>query len=163
LGRNIGHLTDSQGETQAYNRGMTSASASPAGPPAPLDPISLAVAGRLIDALAARDFDAAVGTLAPEVRFRALLPRREVEVTGRGAVRSTLDTWFGAAEQWEMVEAVVGEVGGRIHLRWRVRLTNPVVGPGTFIVEQQAYTDADGEGRLDDVALLCSGYRPDRP
>jgi SnoaL-like domain len=142
---------------------MTSSTASPTDPPTSLDAVSLAVAGRLIDAMAARDFDAVVDTLAPAVRFRALLPRREVEVTGRPAVRSTFDAWFGAAEQWELVEAVVGEVGGRIHLRWRVRLTNPLVGPGRFVVEQQAYTDADREGRLHDVALLCSGYRPAQP
>jgi hypothetical protein len=142
---------------------MTSTSPSTTAPPAPNDPLILAVAGRFIDAMAARDFDAVVGTLAAAVRFRALLPRRTLETEGREAVRSTLEIWFGGAERWEMVEAVVGEVGGRIHLRWRLRLTNPDVGPGVFLVEQQVYADADGEGRLRDVALLCSGYRPDHP
>lgn len=52
----------------------------------------------------------------------------------------------------------VGEIGGRIHLRWRLRLTNPDVGPGTFLVEQQVDADARHDGRLRNVALLCSGY-----
>jgi hypothetical protein len=122
---------------------------------------SLAMAGRFIDGLAARDFDAVVGTLHDEATFRALLPSRVLEVGGREAVRATLDTWFGGAEQWEMVEAVVGEVGGRLYLRWRLRLTNPNVGPGTFVVEQQVYADAGADGRLSDMSLLCSGYRPE--
>lgn len=113
-----------------------------------------AVAGQVIDRLAARDFDAA---------FRALLPSMMLDLNGGTAVRSTLDTWFGGAERWELVEAVVGEVGGRVHLRWRLRLTNPHLGPGEFLVEQQVYADAAGDGRLREVALLCTGYRPDAP
>lgn len=139
---------------------QAAAPANPTALPAALDAVSLSLAGRLVDAMAAHDFDAAVATLAPDVRFRALLPRRQLEVSGREAVRSTLDSWFGAAERWEMDEAVVGEVGGRIHVHWRVRLTNPLVGPGTFVVEQRAYADVDADGHLDDVALLCSGYCP---
>ena len=127
----------------------------------PGEALSLAAAGRFIDGLAARDFDTVVGVLADDVAFRALLPRRVLELAGRDAVRSTFDTWFGGAERWDLVEAVVGEVGGRIHLRWRLHLTNPDVGPGNFLVEQQIYADAGADGRLRDVALLCTGYRPD--
>ncbi len=124
-------------------------------------PPVLATAGCFIDALAARDFDAVVRTLADDVRFRALVPRRVIELTGRDAVRSTLDTWFGDADRWELVEAVVGEVGGRIYLRWRLRVTKAALGPGTFVVEQQVYADAGADGTLADVALLCTGFRPE--
>jgi hypothetical protein len=120
--------------------------------------LRFAVAGRFIDGIGTRDFDAVVGTLSDDVRFRALLPRRTLECQGRAAAHATFQTWFGTAERWELVEAVVGEVGGRIHLRWRLRLTNPSVGPGTFIVEQQLYADSGSDGRLTDVALLCTGY-----
>ena len=102
-------------------------------------------------------------TLTDDVRFRALLPSRVLDLTGRDAVRSTFDTWFGGAERWDLVEAVVGEVGGRVHLRWRLSLTNPRVAPGTLLVEQQVYADAGPDGRLQDVSLLCTGYRPDQP
>lgn len=123
--------------------------------------VRFAVAGRFVDGLAARDFDAVVGTLADDVAFRALLPNRVLDIAGSAAVRSAFDKWFGAAGRWELVEAVIGEVGGRIHLRWRVRLTNPNVGPGTFLVEQQVYADSGPDGRLRDVALLCTGYLRD--
>jgi hypothetical protein len=125
------------------------------------DQLRLALAARFIDGLAARDFDAAVRTLDEDVTFRALLPRRILDLRGRDAVRSTFDTWFGGAGRWELVEAVVGEIGGRIHLHWRVRLTNPDVGPGVFLVEQQVYADAGPGATLHDVALLCTGYRPE--
>jgi hypothetical protein len=145
-----------------YNRGMNSTSlqhhTSTVG-----EQLSLAHAARVIDGLAARDFDAVTGALDEDVAFRALLPGRLLEVGGRDAVRSTLDAWFGAAGRWEMVEAVVGEVGGRIHLRRRIRLTNPDVGPGVFLVEQQVYADAGADGLLRDVALLCTGYRREQP
>lgn len=125
--------------------------------------LSLAVAGRFIDGLAARDFDAVVDTLTDDVTFRALLPRRVLDVSGRAAVRATFDTWFGGAVRWELAEAVVGEVGGRIHLQWRIRLTRPDVGPGPLLVEQQAYADPGPDGRLRDVAVLCTGFRPEAP
>lgn len=124
--------------------------------------LSFEVAGRFVDGLAARDFDLLTGTLAAGVRFRALLPSRVLDLKGTDAVRSTFVRWFGGAERWEMVEAVVGEVGGRVHLHWRVRLTNPDIGVGTLLVEQQVYADAGADGRLHDVALLCTGYRPER-
>ena len=120
-----------------------------------------ALAGRFIDAIAARDFDAVVATLTDDVAFRALLPRRVVELVGRSEAREMFDTWFGASERWELIEAVIGEVGGRIHLRWRVRLTNPNVGPGTFVVEQQVYADPGVDGRLRNIALLCTGFLPE--
>ena len=142
---------------------MTSATTHPTTTSTPDGAPSLAVAGRFIDGLAARDFDGVVATLTDEVRFRALLPSRVLDLEGRDAVRATFETWFGDAERWDLVEAVVGEVGGRIHLRWRLSLTNPRVAAGNLLVEQQVYADAGPDGRLHDVSLLCTGYRPDRP
>jgi hypothetical protein len=138
---------------------MTSTPSSQVEQPVADQALKFAVAGRFIDGLAARDFDAVAGTLATDVTFRALLPKKVLDLAGRTAVRSVFDTWFGGAERWDLLEAVVGEVGGRIHLRWRLRLTNPDVGPGTFLVEQQVYADTGPDGRLIDVALLCTGYR----
>jgi hypothetical protein len=140
---------------------MTCTPRTPSEPPTTDEALKFAVAGRFIDGLAAHDFDAVVDSLTDDVAFRALLPRRVLDLVGRSAVRSTFDSWFGAAERWELVEAVVGEVGGRVHLRWRLRLTNPAVGPGTFLVEQQIYADAGPDGRLRNVALLCTGFLRD--
>jgi hypothetical protein len=142
---------------------MTSTTSSETAHPTRGEAPSLAIAGQFIDGLADRDFDGVVATLAEDVRFRALLPGRVLDLDGRDAVRSAFDTWFGGAERWDLVEAVVGEVGGRIHLRWRLSVTNPQVAEGNLLVEQQVYADAGPDGRLNDVALLCTGYRPDHP
>lgn len=123
------------------------------------DSPSLAIAGQIIDGLAARDFDAVVDALADDVHLRALLPSRTLEVEGSEAARATFDAWFSGVDHWDMVEAIVGEVGGRMHLRWRLHVTNPDVGPGNFLVEQQVYADAGADGRLREIALLCTGYR----
>lgn len=152
-------MTDSPVCGSAYNGAMTSDTTNHADSQTATDSLMLAVAGQLIDGLAARDFDAVVDALTDDVTFRALLPKRILDLHGGEAVRATFETWFGATDRWNLVEAVVGEVGGRVHLRWRLDLTNPDVGPGTFIVEQLLYADPAADGRLRDVSLLCSGYR----
>lgn len=140
---------------------MTSIGALHHDPPARDEAVRLAIAGSFIDALAVRDFDAIAATLADEVHFRALLPSRVLELRGNGAVRGAFMGWFGRATLWELTEAVVGEVGGRVHLRWRARVTDHNIGEGTFVVEQQVYADAGTDGRFHEVALLCTGFRPE--
>ncbi len=162
-GAKIGHLTDSTISMHPYNGCMTSTSSLHQDHRASDGSLSLAVAARLIDAIAARDFDAIADTFADDVAFRALLPKRILDVHGSDAVRDVFVRWFDSADRWELNEAIVGEVGGRIHLRWRVRLTDDRIGVGTFLVEQQVYADGGTDGRLYDVALLCTGYRPEAP
>ena len=69
--------------------------------------------------------------------------------------------WFGDTEDFDPVEATVGEVGGRLHLHWRLRLRAERLGAGWFTVEQQAYADTGDGGRITRLDLLCTGYRPE--
>ena len=138
---------------------MTSTTDLTSQPPTESTP-SLAIAGQIIDGLAARDFDAVVAAMVDDVHFRALLPSRVMDLNDRAEVRAAFDMWFGGAERWELVEAIVGEVGGRLHLRWRLHVVNPDRGAGTLLVEQQVYADVAADGRLTDVSLMCTGYRP---
>lgn len=57
----------------------------------------------------------------------------------------------------------MGDVGGRLHMRWRLRLRAARLGSGWFTVEQQVYADADGSGRIARLDLLCTGYRAEVP
>ncbi|MBV8941366.1 MAG: hypothetical protein JO240_06520, partial [Solirubrobacterales bacterium] len=66
---------------------------------------------------------------------------------------------FGNTQDYEVVDATVGEVGGRLYLRWRLRLQAVRLGEGWFTVEQQAYADTDDTGRIVRLDLLCTGYR----
>ena len=68
--------------------------------------------------------------------------------------------WFASeAEAFEMLDATVGEIGPRLYLRWRVRMTPLAPAPGDArIVEQHAF--AIGGEQLETLSLLCSGFQP---
>ena len=121
-----------------------------------------ALAGAFLEGLAAQDFGLALGgALAAGARLRALLPAGFREWTGAHVIAAQFGRWFGDTADFEAVEAAVGEVGGRLHLHWRLRLRAERLGAGWFTVEQQAYADTDDSGRFARLDLLCTGYRPE--
>ena len=68
--------------------------------------------GLFLEALARRDFDGMAGCLAPDVRFRALLPPRDVDVTGPDATLAEFRRWYGSEDEtFEIVDATVGDFG----------------------------------------------------
>ncbi len=119
-----------------------------------------ALAGSFLEGLAAQDFARLDGALTADARLRALLPGGLREWTGAETIADVFARWFGGTEEFELVEATVGEVGGRLHLHWRLRLRAERLGPGWFTVEQQAYADTADGGRIARLDLLCTGYRP---
>ncbi len=120
-----------------------------------------AVAGAFLDGLAAQDFTRLGGTLTTDARLRALLPAGLREWAGAGEIAARFAGWFGDTEAFELVQATFGEVGGRLHLHWRLRLQAQRIGAGWFTVEQQAYADTSDGGRIARLDLLCTGYRPE--
>jgi len=118
-----------------------------------------ALAGSFLEGLAAQDFAGLGAALTADVRLRALLPRGFREWTGAEAVAGAFATWFGDTDDFEFAAAAVGEVGGRLHLQWRLRLRAQRLGAGWFTVEQQAYADIAGGPRIARLDLLCTGYR----
>ncbi len=120
-----------------------------------------APASAFLAGLAAQDFTKLGAALAADARLRALLPRGPREWTGADVIAGQFAHWFGDTTRFGLVEAAVGEVGGRLHLRWRLRLRAERLGAGSFVVEQQAYADTDEAGRIGRLDLLCTGYRPE--
>ena len=120
-----------------------------------------ALAGAFLEGLAAQDFAQLSGALAADARLRALLPVGLKEWAGAETIAGRFAGWFGDTGDFELVDATVGEVGGRLHLRWRVRLRAERLGAGWFTVEQQVYADTDDSGRIARLDLLCTGYRRD--
>ena len=118
-----------------------------------------AVADSFLEGLAAQDFTRLGGTLTAACQLRALLPPGAREWAGGEAIAGQFATWFGGTEEFALTEASVGDVGGRLHLRWRLRLRAARLGEGWFTVEQQAYADTDDSGRIARLDLLCTGYR----
>ena len=120
-----------------------------------------ALAGTFLEGLAAQDFAQLGDALAADARLRALLPLGLREWTGAEVIAGQFACWFGDTDDFELVEATVGEVGGRLHLHWRLRLQAQRLGAGWFTVEQQAYADTGDGGRITRLDLLCTGYRPE--
>ena len=133
----------------------------PSGHGATTAPPRPALAGAFLQGLADQDFDAITGTLAAGARLRALLPKGLREWTGGEEIAGQFARWFGDTGDFELVEATLGEVGGRLQLRWRLRLRAERLGAGWFTVEQQAYADAGEDGRIARLDLVCTGYRPE--
>jgi len=121
----------------------------------------LAPAGAFLECLATQDFTRLGGALTAGVQLRDLLPPGPREWTGAEVIAGQFARWFGDTADFELVEATAGEIGGRLHLRWRLRLRAERLGAGWFVVEQQAYADTDEAGRIDRLDLLCTGYRPE--
>jgi hypothetical protein len=120
-----------------------------------------ALAGSFLEGLASQDFARLGGALAAGACLRALLPSGLREWTGAEVIADRFAGWFGDTQDFDLVEATVGEVGGRLHLHWRLRLRAERLGAGWFTVEQQAYADTDESGRIAGLDLLCTGYRPE--
>lgn len=65
---------------------------------------------------------------------------------------------FGGSEEFELSDGTVGEVGQRLYLRWRIRLTPPGGTGPRRLVEQHAFITTDAGARISAVDLLCSGF-----
>ena len=116
------------------------------------------VGGIFLEALAARDYERMATTLASSIRFRALLPPGPMQWQGSPQVAEAFRSWFGDAADFELIDATVGEIGGRLHLSWRIRLRPAPfgIGEGWHVIEQHGYADA--ADTIETLDLLCSGF-----
>lgn len=122
----------------------------------PAPPQAWSVAGALLDGLSNRDFDLMTACLAPDVRFRCLLPRGPIEVVGSGAAVGLFRGWFGGDDSLEVLDASVGQLGPRIYLRWRIRMSPAEDPSDERVVEQHLFTT--GNQVIHTLDLLCSGF-----
>jgi hypothetical protein len=118
--------------------------------------------GAFLEALTNRDRSDIAAALSGDVRLRAMLPPGPRSWQGADEVADVFLSWFGGAEEVELLDAAIGEVAGRLHLSWRLRVRSAPFDPGGgwYVIEQQAYADAGTT--IDALDLLCSGFRPDR-
>jgi hypothetical protein len=136
---------------------QTALRARPARPDVP----QFSVAGAFLEGLATQDFDRLAGAVAEDARLSALVPSGLKQWDGAEQIRATFRRWFGEVEAFELVEAVMGEVGPRLNLRWRARVRAERFGNGWTVVEQQVYADTGPDGRIARMSLLCSGFCPE--
>jgi hypothetical protein len=112
----------------------------------------------LITMLAERDFAQLAGTLTPDVRLRALIPPGLVEIAGAEAAAARFSSWFGDAEEFELIRSGSEAVADRLHVSYRLRVKKP--GNVPKLVEQHLLC-AFEDDRINAIDLVCSGFRPD--
>jgi SnoaL-like domain len=122
--------------------------------PLPKFPVSDAV----LASLANRDFEGLAMAFEPDVVLSALLPSGFHEWTGPDRVTAAFVRWFGRADEWQLLSTTVGQHGSRLRLGWRARVRGGPFGDGAFVVEQQVYAATGPTGRIQTMALLCSGF-----
>ena len=110
-----------------------------------------------MEAVAARDLHGIVAALAPDARFRYLIPPGPGEIVGAVAVAAKHLQWFGEADALRVQSVLVEPLADRISARYRFLLHQQ---HGWEVSEQQAYLDMDQELRIAAIDLLCSGFRP---
>jgi ketosteroid isomerase-like protein len=112
-----------------------------------------------VTALAERDFPRLADTLTPDVRMRALIPPGPVEISGAEATAAKFSSWFGDAEELEVVRSGSDTIADRLHVFYRLRVKKPD-GPRK-IVEQHLLCAFDHH-RISALDLVCTGFRPDQ-
>jgi hypothetical protein len=120
-----------------------------------------AVAGLFLEMLAAGDFGRLAGALDADATLAALLPKGFREWNGAGEICAVFEGWFGDVDDFEVVDASVGQVGSSLQLRWRVRVSGARLGDGARLVEQQVYAETGPSGRIRSLRMLCSGFCPE--
>jgi hypothetical protein len=121
---------------------------------------SWSVGGLLLEALAIRDFDRMADCFIPDATMRALIPPGLSECDGSAQIVDSIRSWFGGATEFEVLDGTVGEVGGRVHVSWRLRMHPTPWGDDSWhVIEQQAYLRAGQQ--IEAIDLLCSGFQPD--
>ena len=130
--------------------------------PVPTDsaPARWSVGGLLLEAIAARDFERLADCFAADASMRALLPSGPATLDGPDEIVAAFRRWFGGAEGFEVLDATVGDVAGRLQVGWRLRVHPTPRGDDRWhVIEQQAFATA-GE-RIEAIDLLCSGFQPE--
>ncbi len=113
---------------------------------------------RFARALAAKDDVGLSALLADPIDFQALTPGRHWQAaTPREVVQEIiLGRWFSSGDDiLELCSVTTGRVAEREHVAYQVRVR---CSDGDYLVEQQAYYDADG-AHISWMRVLCSGYQ----
>jgi len=90
--------------------------------------------------------------------MRALLPPGPIEVSGAEGTAAKFSSWFGDAEEFELLRSGSEPVADRVHVFYRLRVKKP--GAVRKIVEQHLLCAFDDEG-ISAIDLVCTGFRPD--
>jgi hypothetical protein len=106
-----------------------------------------------------RDGDIArcAATLAPDIWFRVLLPRKTLELTDAADVDAKLRYWFEEPSECELIDSERHELGSRTHLRYCLRIRPQWDPENVYLAEQSGYARIK-DGKLARLDLVCTGF-----
>ncbi len=123
-------------------------------PAAGSDPGGLGQA--FVEAIVDGDFDRLQTFFAPDVRFRALIPRETSEASTAAGARAHIEDWFGDTDQRVLLGSAIELVGDRLVVGYSLEFAQD----GKRRIVHQSLAATVQEGRFRDVSLVCSGFRP---
>jgi hypothetical protein len=112
----------------------------------------------LAHAIAAQDAKALRGLISTPVMFRAVTPRRFWDAeTAVGVADVMLGVWFGPDKKVTDIDSLATDSVGDVEkVSYRLRVDLEL---GPSVIEQVVYyTVADGQ--INNLRLVCSGFRP---
>ena len=110
------------------------------------------------EALGRKDAARLKALLRPDLDFGAMTPGRFWESDSAEAVVDDimLGQWFEPSDEiTELIAIETATVGARQRVGYRFGVTNS---EGAFVVDQQAYFEADGD-RIGWLRIMCAGYQ----
>jgi hypothetical protein len=110
----------------------------------------------MLEGLLHRDFNQVALSVAPDVRFRALVPSGVRKADSAEAATNWLRTWFEAAEAFMVLDSGIEAFGGRHRFWYRFGLERE--GRST-VIDQEGFCDVRAD-QISDIAIVCSGFRP---
>ncbi len=114
---------------------------------------AVAVVERLVEALAAQDFEAVAGCVSRECRVRAYTPNHVFGGFGPDIVAETFRNWVGGATDLVVVESAIEPILDRVRLRYCIEVSED---GQRKRFEQMGYVQVVN-GEITDLAMVCSG------
>ncbi|MFO7572471.1 MAG: nuclear transport factor 2 family protein [Gaiellaceae bacterium] len=117
----------------------------------------VATGERLLEAIAARDFDGIAGCFAADASFRVLTPGPLRELTGPGEAAGRYRAWLETLEEYDVLERDAAAIADRVRIRYLFRGRDPE--KGWRLNEHTGYA-AVRDGKIASMILTCAGFRP---
>ena len=114
-----------------------------------------AVGEAFVEAIESLDFDRLEATLAPSIRFRALVPSSCRRASSSTDARRMIEGWFDGCDRIELELMRAEAIGDRLHVGYRLRVHDR--GGDCYLLEQHGYGDVAG-GKLTSLSVVCSGF-----
>lgn len=119
--------------------------------------VAAEVGGRLLDAIAARDYSRIEECFSENTSLRVLTPGPLREFDGAADAAGRFRFWLETLEEFELLDGDVEDIADRVRIRYRFRGRDPE--KGWQLNEHTGYAKVR-HGRIRAMNVTCAGFRP---